>query len=122
MSTRSVGAEAEQRAVRFLEGQGYRVIHRNYACRMGEVDLICEDGETLAFVEVRYRKASRYGYPEETITREKKRRIANTARYFLLERKLPAERECRFDVVSILGENEPILQKNAFEEDTYRSR
>ena len=118
--SRSVGAEAEQKAVRFLKEQGYRVLETNYACRMGEIDIVCEEGPTLVFVEVRYRKHSRYGFPEETIGREKKRRVANTARFYLVDRKL-GERECRFDVVSILGDKPPILQRNAFQDNLYRS-
>lgn len=121
MSTSSVGSEAEQKAAAFLEGQGYKILERNYRCRLGEIDLICEEAGALVFVEVRHRRWSRYGYPEETITREKKRRIANTARSWLTERRI-ADRECRFDVVSILGDAAPVLQRNAFEDTTYRVR
>ena len=119
-SSRSVGGEAERRAAQYLETQGFKVIERNFTCRLGEIDLVCEEGATLVFVEVRSRKWSRYGHPEESISREKKRRIANTARLYLLERKL-GERECRFDVVSILGSDPPIHQRDAFDDSFYKS-
>lgn len=116
--SRSVGIEAEQKAVRFLESQGYRIVERNYSCRLGEIDIIAEEVDVLCFVEVRSRKRSRYGYPQESITYEKKRRISLTARHFLLARKIEG-RSCRFDVVSILGDEAPVLQRNAFESNYY---
>jgi putative endonuclease len=118
VSTRSVGGQAEQRAARFLEAQGYRILERNYACRLGEIDIVAEEGDVLCFVEVRWRARSRYGYPEESIGRDKKRRISVTARQYLVERKIEG-RGCRFDVVSILGDDEPVLQRDAFESDYY---
>ena len=117
--SRSVGAAAEQKAAQFLESLGYVVLDRNYRCRMGEIDLVCEEGDVLCFVEVRARRHTRYGLPEETITREKKRRIALTARRYLVEKGI-TERACRFDVVTIVGEGDPVLQRDAWEDVTYR--
>lgn len=116
MSTRSVGNVAEQRAAEMLERRGYKILHRNYACRLGEVDLIAEDGDVLAFVEVRSRTSSRYGEAIETIDATKRRRIALTAHHYLVTRNLE-NRACRFDVVTVQGDAEPELLKDAFQLD-----
>ena len=114
MSTRAVGQAAEQRAAAYLEGQGYRILHRNYTCPRGEVDLICEDGPTLVFVEVRMRSKLRLGSPVETITGVKRQRIVLTARYYLVRHQVE-DRECRFDIVSLVGDDEPTLIRDAFQ-------
>lgn len=113
MSSSSVGSWAERKAALYLEEQGYKILQRNYRCRSGEVDLVCEDVGIIVFVEVRWRARSRYGYPEETITYDKLRNIVITARHYLATHKLE-DRECRFDVVAILGDEAPQLQRDAF--------
>ena len=113
----AAGARAEQLAARHLEEQyGYRIVARNYRSRFGEVDLIAEDGEILCFVEVRSRTTSRYGQALETISVEKRRRIALTARAFLVANQLE-HRPCRFDVVTLQDGGAPELLRDAFELD-----
>ena len=97
----TAGDEAEQMACRYLEGQGLVLRERNYRCRRGEIDLIMQAGNQLVFVEVRYRKNSRYGSAAESITATKQARIINAASHYL--QRLPGEPGCRFDVVAISG-------------------
>ena len=100
------GAKAEECARIYLEQQGLRLIERNYRCRQGEIDLIMQDGGTLAFVEVRYRKSTRFGSPAESVTPSKQRRIITTAAHYLQsksERKMPP---CRFDMLAIVGKEQ----------------
>jgi putative endonuclease len=118
VSTSSVGSDAEQRAIQFLEGLGYTIIGRNYRGARGEIDIICEDGPTICFVEVRYRRRSRYGLPIETIDTAKRRRIINTARQWLANQNL-VERECRFDILTMVGDDEPAYERDTFG-DEYR--
>jgi putative endonuclease len=92
----SRGAEAEALAERFLIEQGLRVLQRNYRCRGGEIDLICENGATLVFVEVRLRASSSFGGASASITASKRRRILVAARHYLAGKR---ERPCRFDAV-----------------------
>lgn len=114
MSTRSVGDLAERRVALFLEEQyGYKILHRNYACRLGEIDLIAEEAGVLCFIEVRSRTSSRYGEALETISATKRRRIALTARHYLVTRG-HEERACRFDVVTVQNGREPVLLRDAF--------
>jgi putative endonuclease len=72
------------------------VLARNYRCRGGEIDLVCQDGETLVFVEVRLRSGNRFGCAAESITAAKRGRLLLAARHYLAGK---PERPCRFDAV-----------------------
>ena len=115
MSTREVGFQAEARAERELVRLGYRILDRNFRGKRGELDLVAEDGDVLCFVEVRSRGRLDLGLPEETINREKRRRIALAAEEWLLAQRSP-ERVCRFDVVAI-DEERVTLHRDAFRLD-----
>jgi putative endonuclease len=90
------GARAEDLCAELLERAGLRVLARNWRCRMGEIDLIAEDGGTLVFAEVRYRGSSSRGGAAESITPAKQARIIAAARAYLRGR---PEADCRFDVL-----------------------
>ncbi len=76
----------------------------NFRCKTGEIDLIFVDGETLVFVEVRYRKNSDRGSPLETVTSAKQAKLRRTAQFFLQQNYNDHWPACRFDVVGILGD------------------
>jgi len=95
------GRAAENRALAFLEFNGFTCIERNYTCRAGEIDLIVVDAATLVFVEVRYRKNQLHGTGAESVTRSKMVKIIRTARYFLLNHPRYEVLDQRFDVISI---------------------
>jgi len=97
-TTTARGREAEGRAARHLEACGLRVVERNFRVRGGEIDLICRDGKTLVFVEVRLRSRSDFGGAGASITAGKRRRIVLAAQHYLLAK--PAG-DCRFDCVLI---------------------
>jgi putative endonuclease len=104
------GRAAEALAAAFLEGLGARVIARNHAIKRGEVDLVCEDGQTVVFVEVRSRSSEAQGGPEETVDRRKRRRVVAAATDGAT-RNGALERPIRFDVVAVtFGEGEPRLE------------
>ncbi|MGB8932996.1 MAG: YraN family protein [Anaeromyxobacteraceae bacterium] len=113
------GHEAEGAAAAWLEGQGFRVLARNHRTKRGEVDLVCADGDTVCFVEVRSRATELFGTPAETITREKARRVASAAEdWFQLNG--ADERPIRFDVVSVtLTDGQPSFEliRAAFDSD-----
>lgn len=71
------------------------------------------DGASLVFVEVRYRRSSRFGNPAETVDLRKQRRLAAAAGHYLLEN--PTVLPCRFDVVAIGGPDRIEWIKNAFD-------
>jgi putative endonuclease len=93
------GRLAEDRALAFLEREGLRLIERNYRSRFGEIDLIMDDGAMLVFVEVRFRRSSRFGGALESVDRRKQAKLLSTASCFLNERRL--DRPARFDVAAL---------------------
>lgn len=97
------GRAAEAAAARMLERQGYRILRRNFRARGGELDLVAEDGATLAIVEVRYRAGGRFGGGADSITSAKRRRIVLAARVLLAREPALARRPARFDVVEVSG-------------------
>jgi putative endonuclease len=101
---RQEGAHAEELAARYLVARAYRVLHRNYQIRSGELDLVvsAKDG-TLCFVEVRARADVSYGEPAETVTRSKRSRLISAARHYLATQ-ARGEPPCRFDVVEVVGD------------------
>jgi putative endonuclease len=105
MSVRTViGSEGERAAAEFLEARGYRILDRNYRTRLGEIDLVAEEGRILVFVEVKVRLNDRFGGPAAAITSAKQARIARLAQQYVMSRRL-GERPCRFDVVLIWGDD-----------------
>jgi putative endonuclease len=106
------GDAAEERAARFLERKGLRLVARNYRTRQGEIDLIVQEGSVLVFVEVRMRSANRFGDGAESVDWRKQRRLVAAARHYLM--RLGREPACRFDVVSLEGD-EPTWIRGAFE-------
>jgi putative endonuclease len=109
------GSAAEEAAARFLAQHGLELLHRNYRCRFGEIDLILRDGRTLVFVEVRYRGSKSFGGAAESITAAKREKLLRAARHYMAEQqRFPA---CRFDAVLIDGGHDNVeWVKNAFGE------
>jgi putative endonuclease len=113
MNNREVGTRYEQKAADYLRTNGYTLLHKNFRCKIGEIDLIARDEGYLCFIEVKYRSGTRNGYPAEAITPNKIKRITKTAQFYMLLHHIPQDTPCRFDVVVIL-EEEISLIKNAF--------
>jgi len=101
LERRERGLRSEKLAEEHLRRQGYRILARNFRCRMGELDLVALDGEELVFVEVRSRTSEAYGAPEESVVRRKQARLRRVAEYYLLHSGRP-DAFCRFDVVGVV--------------------
>lgn len=115
-STRAIGDSGERDAVLFLERQGFAILDRNYTYHHGEVDVVAKDGDDLVFVEVKLRRTTRFGLPEEAVTPAKQELIRRTAEGYVQEKKLN-NISCRFDVVAIIDEDglkKFVHYKNAF--------
>ncbi|KHK00602.1 YraN family protein [Desulfovibrio sp. TomC] len=96
------GREGEACAEALLSAKGYVVVARNFSTRGGEVDLICRDGDTLVFVEVKARQAGSLARPDEAVTPAKRRKLVRAASAYLSEQDL-WDRPCRFDVVAVVS-------------------
>lgn len=99
-----------------LQQQGYRILARNYRCRLGEIDIVAEESGVLCFVEVRSLATRAFGDPLETVNQAKQRRILQAAGHYLTVHR-SHHRQVRFDVVGIVYQ--PSLQiqlvRHAFE-------
>lgn len=97
----TLGRDGEDAAARLLVRLGFRIVERNYRCRLGEVDLICRHGDTLVFVEVKTRAEGSLAAGTDAVHGRKRSRIVKAAAEYLSERGL-WDRPCRFDVVSVV--------------------
>ncbi|MDF7660107.1 YraN family protein [Erwiniaceae bacterium L1_54_6] len=99
-----IGAEQEQQARRYLERAGLRWVASNVRYRIGELDLIMQDGDCWVFVEVRYRRDARFGGAAASVTRQKQQKLLRAAALWLLGRNGSfATVNCRFDIIAITG-------------------
>lgn len=114
MNRRKVGKEMEEKAVRYLKEQGYKILAQNYWTRFAELDIIATDGVYLCFIEIKYRKNSKYEAPAGVITIQKMKRMGKAAQFYLKEKRILPDTPMRFDVLFILGE-EITWVKNAFD-------
>jgi putative endonuclease len=101
-ATNQLGRWGEERAARFLKKKRYKIVERNYRCRLGEIDIIARWRETLVFVEVKTRRDEEDIPPRYSVNRRKQLKIIRTARVYLKEHYLSG-RKCRFDVVAIVA-------------------
>ena len=95
-----LGRTGERLAAHTLEHQGYRILEHNFRCLHGEIDLVAEDGQDLVFVEVKTRRGTAFGRPEEAVTPRKQRKILEIATYYLGLHSC-ADRTWRIDVVAV---------------------
>lgn len=97
---RALGDFAERVAVQHLEAKGYRIRELNARTRFGEIDIVAEAGETLAFVEVRCRRGNAMGSAAESLSPAKQRRLVSLAEaYGAEDSSLPEGR--RIDVIAV---------------------
>ena len=111
------GEESESIAVTYLKKQGYKIIEQNYRTKLGEIDIIAREKDTIAFVEVKSRKSKNFGSPKWAVTPKKQRKISMVALWYL-KTTMQSNVKARFDVVSIISsKDKPSIEivKNAFE-------
>ena len=97
----------------YLESCGYEILETNFYSHHGEIDIIAKEQQTLVFVEVKYRRDASRGYPWEAVNWHKQQHMYYTAKYYMLTHGYFSDTQCRFDVISILGEDIQLF-KNAF--------
>jgi putative endonuclease len=97
---RGRGKVGEDDAVRWLEGQGYKVVERNVVNHAGEIDLVARDGDTLCFVEIKARASDAFGPAIAAVDFRKQRRISRAAALYLAV-KGHRDTPCRFDVIGL---------------------
>lgn len=86
---RRFGNRGEDLAAVFLMSRGFKILQRNWSCRLGEIDLIAEKNGVVHFVEVKTRRSKTYGHPEEAITRGKLRHFERAIECYLAGLRVP---------------------------------
>ncbi len=116
-----LGKAGEKAAVEYLKASGYRILQTNFRCKLGEIDVIGMDGQYIAFVEVKTRTNSHYGFPAESINLKKQKTMIKVAQTYMAFKKL-FNTNFRFDVVEVMMDNKGgskridiKLLKNAFQ-------
>jgi len=111
------GEKGEAIAARHLIKQGYRIIEKNYRTKLGEIDIIAKDKDTLVFVEVKSRRSWQFGNPKAAVTPQKQRKISMVALQYLKSTHR-SNASARFDVAAVtITRDKPKIEiiKNAFE-------
>ena len=109
------GKKAEDVACSFLQKNGLSLIQRNYQCRYGEIDIIMQDGDTIVFIEVRYRGTKNFGGAEASVDKNKQQKLVFTANHYIQRYRLC--QSMRFDVVALYPDEPPNWITNAFMEN-----
>lgn len=109
------GAATEDRALQFLQRHGLQLIERNWSCKLGELDLVMRDGDTVVVTEVRGRSRPEFGSAAESVDARKQLRIQRATQIMLAARRDLADRPLRFDIVAVDGDGEIEWLKAAFE-------
>src|SRR5580704_1967656 len=119
MSNKILGSYGESLARKYLQAQGYRILEENFRNKLGEIDLIVQDGKTICFVEVKTRQSLDQGQPYEAVNPWKIRKLSQMATSYLKYKYHSLEIPSRFDVISIVQgkASSPSIQhiKNAFD-------
>jgi putative endonuclease len=97
------GTWGEDQAARYVKRLGWKILRRNFrAPGGGEVDLVCRDGDTLVFAEVKTRRSEELGRPLDAVDRKKQQLIRRGAIHWLRLLNMP-DLTFRFDVIEVLA-------------------
>jgi len=117
-----LGGKGEALARDMYKIKGYRIVCRNFKCRIGEIDLICIRDRVLVFCEVKTRTRLTFGMPAESVDEKKKRHLRRVAASYLSQglrvNRVYKDFDIRFDVVEVIfvGEKWEVNHiENAFE-------
>lgn len=103
MSSRKEGISGEELAIAYLKKRGLKVVEQNVRMTVGEIDVVCYDGDVLVFVEVKTRSTLAFGDPLEAIDRRKVQKYRKMAEEYIVRHRL-FDKDVRFDAVGIVGD------------------
>ncbi len=93
------GSLGEEMAVKFLMDKSYTILHRNWRHLHWETDIIASKNSRLHFIEVKTRRTTTFGHPEDDVSKKKIKNLMGAAEEFLLL--YPDWKEIQFDILSI---------------------
>lgn len=97
-----LGKEGEEEAVQLLTEKGYIILHRNWRSGKKELDIVARHGGELVVVEVKSRRDTLYGRPEDAVSAQKIRHIVSSTDAYL--RKFEIDLPVRFDIITVTGQ------------------
>lgn len=113
-----LGRRGEEIAAEYLINSGYEIIERNFKNKLGEIDIIAKDKNTLCFIEVKTRRTANFGSPFEAVTPRKQHKLIRLAESYLQYKKIN-NADIRFDCIAVFveeeGDEQVELIKGAFE-------
>ena len=115
-NNRETGGYGEKLAEKYLINKGYMIRTRNFRCIIGEIDLVVYKDRVIVFVEVKYRRDLSMGYPAESVTPYKQRKIRRAAEYYISKHNI-RNTDLRIDVIQIIDDGaDPMIEhiENAF--------
>jgi putative endonuclease len=111
-----LGRRGEDAALRDYRHAGYRLVARNWRCRLGEIDLVLARGTTLVVCEVKARRGSGLGGPFEAVGARKQEKLRRLAQAFLLTEAVSDVIDLRFDVASVTVGPDAHVSVHVFED------
>jgi putative endonuclease len=119
VNPKALGQYGEEYTCRYLQEKGYKILEKNFRNKLGEIDLIVQDGKVVCFIEVKTRKTLQYGAPFEAVHSTKQHKMVQMALCYLKYKFHTIDVLSRFDVISIYKtpEDQPIIEHivNAFD-------
>lgn len=107
-----LGKKGEKLVEKYLTERGCKILKRNYRTPFGEADIVAQDKDEIAFVEVKTRTGESYGAPREAVGKDKQKRYRQIAKNFWIES--GEEPNARFDVAEVYADGKIEYYKNAF--------
>lgn len=116
---KSIGSYGESLACTILKSHGYKILERNFSCKIGEIDIIALKDNILCFIEVKTRTFSKYGFPCEAIDYYKQKKLGRLAQFYVIKKGL-TNHFLRFDALEIfLNSNDNRYKFNLIENAIY---
>ena len=103
MGAREKGNWGEDKAASYLKRRGYKIIGRNCRYRQGEIDIVAEKRDIVAFIEVKTRKNASYAEAREFVTNAKQQRVIAAAQLWMQQH--DCEKQPRFDVIEVYADD-----------------
>lgn len=97
---KSLGVKGENQAADFLEKKSYKILHRNFRCKYGEIDIVAQKGEFLVFIEVKTRSESSQVSPLISLTSKKRNKLRQLAEFYISKFEI-YDKQPRMDVIAI---------------------
>lgn len=99
-----LGKKGEDAAVRYLQANDYRILHRNWRFYGYEIDIVAIKDDFIIFIEVKTRTSKQFGNPEDFVGNARQKRMVDAAHHYLIENDI--DKDSRFDIIGVIWDGE----------------